>query len=305
MSLRTGTELISLSVLLNKVSGLYGLLAILTGVHLSPLQLSMYIYSIIALVLVAFLTPYIRRQAPLQCLALSWLYIFDTLINAAYTAAFGVTWFMVVSRHEISGGKIPGGGGQMMDDTAGFTNPKYNVTRVDVVATPAAGLTKGQDAVAVGQPGADGSVPSLSHGVLQPESVFSIVVICILWMVRIYFVLVVMAYARSVLRLSAYSTSRTNFYVPTDQSTENPFKEGSSEGQGWKGKLGRAMVTVGKSYWLGNSSTEDENWAQGMGWKFMRNREVQGPVERERRRRSGTGPPPPPPPQPQPLKEVR
>merc|ERR1711964_939933 len=45
MSLRTGVEMVSLSVIFNKLTGFFGLLAILTGVSLSPLQLSMYIYS--------------------------------------------------------------------------------------------------------------------------------------------------------------------------------------------------------------------------------------------------------------------
>jgi inositol phosphorylceramide synthase regulatory subunit len=53
MSLRTGVEMISLSVIFNKVIGFYGLLAILTGLKLNPMQLSMYIYSVTALTLIA------------------------------------------------------------------------------------------------------------------------------------------------------------------------------------------------------------------------------------------------------------
>jgi len=309
MSLRTGTELITLSIAVNKLSGLYGMLALVTGVHLSPLQLSMYIYSLLALVLTAFLAPHIRKQSPLQCLALAWFYILDSIVNAAYTVAFSVTWFLVISQHhsDAQGHTAPGGGGKMMDDTAGFTNPKYNVSQVDIVATPAPGLADGQDAVAVGKPGSPGttaSSPSLGHGVLQPESVPSIVVISALWAVRVYFILVVMAYARSVLRQHLYTSSRTKFYASTDDVAENPFAEGASEGEGWKGKLGRIMVSVGRGYWLGSS--QDDGWTRGMGGKFRRSTDVVGPVERERRRRSGTGPPPPPQPlRVQELQEVR
>merc|ERR1712144_164688 len=53
MSLRTGVEMVSLSVIFNKLTGFFGLLAILTGVSLSPLQLSMYIYSVGALALIS------------------------------------------------------------------------------------------------------------------------------------------------------------------------------------------------------------------------------------------------------------
>ncbi|MCW3717643.1 hypothetical protein UE95_040995, partial [Burkholderia cenocepacia] len=70
---------------MNKISGLYGLLALLTGYHLSPVQLSMYLYSLIALGVAAILFPHIRAQSPLQCLALAYLYALDSIINAAYT----------------------------------------------------------------------------------------------------------------------------------------------------------------------------------------------------------------------------
>jgi hypothetical protein len=90
MSLQTGATLITLSLLLNKVSGLYGLLVLVTGFHLSPFQLSMYIYSLVAFVLTAFLAPHIQKQSPLQCLALAWFYLIDSVINAAYTVFFAV-----------------------------------------------------------------------------------------------------------------------------------------------------------------------------------------------------------------------
>lgn len=302
MSLRTGTELITLSLLLNKVSGFYGLLAILTGLHLSPLQISMYIYSLFALVLTATLAPHIRKQSPLQCLALAWFYVLDTLVNAAYTAAFAVTWFLVISQHhsDAQGGTAPGVGGAMMDDTAGFTSPKYNVSHVEVAATPAAGLTAGQGAVAIGVTGASTSVPgpSLGHGFAQSESVSSILVICALLMVRVYFAFIVLSYARSVLRQHIADVSyRSNIHLqPQDSSlVENPFELHFPGGEGWKGRLGRAMVSVGKTYWLGVD--EDDTWVKGVGGKFRNARDMSdwdnGPLERERRRRSGTGPPPP------------
>lgn len=310
MSLRTGTELITLSLLLNKVSGFYGLLAILTGLHLSPLQLSMYIYSLLALCAIAILGPHIRSQSPFQCLALAWFYVLDSIINAAYTAAFGITWFLVISQHHSAKSgeaPIPGAGGSTIGDTAGFTSPKYNVSAVEVAATPAAGLTDGQDAVAVGIP-AGGSAtysgsPSLGHGVLQPESMSSVIVIVALWAVRVYFILIVLSYARFVLRQHIATVSRSNVQLHTGSAdgnvAENPFARHMPEGQGWKGRLGRMMVGLGRGYWLG--SEEEDAWMISGSGKFRRlaTKEpgVPGVVERERRRRSGTGPPPPPPPQ--------
>ncbi len=304
MSLRTGTELITLSLLLNKVSGFYGLLAILTGLHLSPLQLTMYFYSIAALVLAATLAPHIRKQSPFQCLALACFYVLDTLVNAAYTAAFAVTWFLVVSQHhsDAQGSKAPGAGGSTIDETAGFTSPKYNVSHVEIAASPAAGLTKGQDAVAIGVPGASTSAsgPSLGHGFAQPESFSSILVICLLLAVRIYFALVVLSYARFVLRQYIADVTLRNNSTPFQHKdtsdltlAENPFNPHFPEGKGWKGRAGRLMVNIGKSYWLGTD--EDAGWMRAVGGKFRKSREAigleSGPVERERRRRSGTGPP--------------
>ncbi|KAI9827246.1 MAG: hypothetical protein M1832_005384 [Thelocarpon impressellum] len=310
MSLRTGTELITLSLLLNKVSGIYGLLALLTGLQLSPLQLSMYLYSVGALILTALLAPHIRRQSPLQCLALAWFYILDSIVNAAYTAAFSLTWFLVLSRahSDARGGSgVPSAGGPTMDEAAGFTSPEFNVSGVHVVAQPAAGLTAGQDAVAVAAPGGSNptaAAPSLGHGVLMPESASSIAIITSLWLMRAYFTLVVMAYARSVLRVHMHSMSHVHLSPQPNGAapdSANPFAAHTPDGQGWQGKLGRILVRIGRSYWLGLEEdvdgSDDDGWAAGMGGRFEKNRErgLGGAAERERRRRSGTGPPVPAP----------
>lgn len=305
MSLSTGASLITLSLLLNKVSGLYGLLALLTGYHLSPIQLSMYIYSLFALVLTAVLAPHIRTQSPLHCLALAWFYVLDSAINLTYTVLFGLTWFLVLAQHNAGETPSSGLGASTIDDTSGFTSPQHNVSKVDIIASPAAGLSHGQDAVAAGIPasapaGTTGN-GSMRHAVLQPESMNSIGIIISLWTIRLYFCVIMLAYARFVLRqhiaVSGAKTSSTSYTTasPSSNLAENPFSESRPEGQGWQGKLGRVMVSIGRRYWLG--SDESDAWMSGMGRKFRRSEdtpakaEAPGPLERERRRRSGTGPP--------------
>ncbi|KAF7945932.1 uncharacterized protein EAE97_004970 [Botrytis byssoidea] len=293
MTLRTGTEMISLSMIFNKVTGFYGLLAVLAGLKLSPLQLSMYIYSVAALALTAFLMPHIRKQTPFQCLALAWFYLFDTIINTAFTTAFAVTWLLAVSADQSNKGiSSAAPGGSTIDETAGFTSPKFNVSAVNAIASPASGA--GQDAVAYGT--AAGATLEQSVGI--EESVPSIIVVGILTLIRVYFILVVMAYARQVLRQNMYSASSTKLHLNTDGSTdaraENPFAIGSPQGQGWKGELGRLMVKVGEGYWLGGQV--DEAWVKGLDGRFKTQRTFNGPpgtIERERRARSGTGPPVP------------
>ncbi|KAL1869933.1 hypothetical protein Daus18300_005394 [Diaporthe australafricana] len=112
MSLQTGTEMISIALLINKVTGLYGLLAILTGFSLDAVQFSMYIYSVAVLATLALLIPHIRKQSPFQNLALAWLYIIDTAANAAYTATFAAQWYLR------SGGNPEGDAAEQTTDTA-------------------------------------------------------------------------------------------------------------------------------------------------------------------------------------------
>ncbi|KAK2624464.1 hypothetical protein QTJ16_006414 [Diplocarpon rosae] len=295
MSLRTGVEMVSLSMIFNKLTGFYGLLAILTGVSLSPLQLSMYIYSVGALALLAFLMPFIRKQSPFECLALAWFYLFDTVINTAFTSAFAVTWFLAVSADNANKG-IPSSapGASTIDSTAGFTSPKYNVSKVDVI-------THGQDTVAFGTAGtatATAASPNLGHGVGIEESIPSILVVIFLTMVRAYFILIVMAFARQVVRQHMYAASSAKLHLHTDGTAEgkadNPFAAESPEGAGWKGKLGRIMVKAGEGYWLGGQA--DDEWAKGLDGRFKTTRlsgAPPGTIERERRARSGTGPPNP------------
>ncbi|KAI9374884.1 DUF1753-domain-containing protein [Aspergillus egyptiacus] len=286
MSLRTGASLITLSLLLNKISGLYGLLALLTGYHLSPVQLSMYLYSLIALAIVVLLFPHIRKQSPLQCLALAWLYVFDSVINAAYTAAFGVTWFLVIAQHS-DNEKASGPGSQTIGQTAGFTDSEY-----DTAEMAARDDRSGR------------STDAFGDAVTQPESFQSILFICALWTIRVYFVFVMLAFARQALRLYVATPRHTK--LPTHSRNTSvasmtsvadidrePFSPYSPEGQGWKGKLGRLMISVGRNYWL--AEEEDGNWLH-MGERFPARGtapELPGPLERERRRRSGTGPPAP------------
>lgn len=331
MTLRTGTELITLSLLINKLTGVYGFLALFTGYHLSPLQLSMYIYSILALGLTAALSPHIRRQSPLQCLLLAWFYALDSLVNALYTVAFGVAWFLVLARHTApfdADGSSPekGPGGGMIDDTAGFTNPKYNVSRVDVVATPAPSASAGAQIGLVGHESEDAAAANaggvLGNTILQSGSIASISVISALWAMRLYFVLILMAYARGVLRQSVVmgGMARTGAAPRSSEEQamagqsedcssskpaqervvgarddpaylENPFLEV----EGWKGKLGRSLVRVPRSYWLGPELDEGNgDWMREVGGRFGRKKEGgegKGLQERERRRRAGTGPP--------------
>lgn len=276
-SLRFGAEMISLSLLFNKLAGFYGILALVTGYSLSFLQLSMYIYSLAALVLLCYLMSHIQKASPLEMVALAWFYLIDTLLNGAYTSFFAISWFLTLSAAAVEKeASAPGAG--TMNDTAGFTDP---------VAGSAADI---DGAV----PAADGT-PSLANGAAFTESVPSILLIVLFNIVRIYFSIILFSYARQALKgyIATKASNRQHLHMDgLVDELDGPFSEGSPLGGGWKGKLGRAMTNVGSEWWLGGTK-EDEEWAREQRGKFERvQKELPGTIAREQRARSGTGPPP-------------
>lgn len=263
--------MICLSLLFNKLAGFYGILALVTGYRLSFLQFSMYLYSIIALVLLVILTPHIRKASPLQCIALAYFYLIDTVLNAGYTAIFAGTWFLTLSA-SAKDAEVGTPGSNTINDTA--DPPRV----VDAAAAAAAAA----------------GAPSLADGVAFTESVPSIIILVLLTVVRIYFSIVLFSYARQVLRqyISNKSSQRTHLHMDgADDEAEGPFATGNPLGVGWRGKLGRVMTSVGTNFWMGGHA-DDEEWARNANQRFV-NKELPGTILREQRARSGTGPPPP------------
>lgn len=299
MRLRTGVEMISLSVILNKVAGFYGLLAILTGFELNPMQLSMYIYSVAALILIAFLIPHIRKQTPMQCLALAWFYTLDSIINCIYTIVFAFTWFLSVNSQNPSSSLSGPLGDKAIDSTAGFASPRYISDKVDVVVPLASGLTGRQDAAAIGTDAVSAAIAVspviIQHGFELAESITSLTIIVLLTLIRLYFILIMMAYARQVLRLNMHATKSNAVHLHIDGSsdlnTDNSFGYNTSSGQGWRGRLGRVMIYLCKDYFLGepvqNDWTKDMNDRFKTSTKILKSRDT---FERERRARNGAGP---------------
>ncbi|EFY85784.1 RAS small monomeric GTPase Rab6 [Metarhizium acridum CQMa 102] len=238
VSLQTGTELISLALVFNKVTGVYGLLAILTGYQLSLLQLSTYVYSIGVLGLLVYLIPYIRRQSPFECLALAWLYVLDTTINGAYTATFGLDWYFASTANNES-------------DSASTSLP-------GIVAQGFDGLRR-ERAV---------------HGKAVPqETATSMVLIVGLTLIRVYFSLVVMAFSRQVLQKYMQLMILEG---PGVDENEGPFAADLPDGDGRKGRLGRLMVSLGKGYWLDIPGSE--NWERSVDGKPHSNGTLAGQV---------------------------
>lgn len=240
MSLQTGAELISLALIFNKATGIYGILTLLTGYALSALQVSAYLGSILVLVVLCLCLPHIRTQSPLHNLGLAWVYTVDAFGSAAYTAAFATSWYLAAGQDSTGSA----GGGQ----DAGSSS--------DGDARRDAGKT----AAAQG-----------SAGTGVQETAASMVLVVAFTLVRLYFSLVIMSYARLVL-LRFVDERMSDADDASDDTAPNPFAVGAPLGDGWKGKLGRAMVAVGRAYWLGGKK-EDEEWARAVNSKFRSSRD--------------------------------
>lgn len=218
------------------------------GADISGLQLSMFIYSIVLAITLIALTPSFHKRDPLAALSFAYLYVIDSAINALYTLIFGVSWFLVLSiKHHAAAGTLDNAG---MTHT-GFMSPAYNMSHADVMGSPAVS-EQGTVAVGINVEGA-GTSSFLSSGVLQPESATSILIISILWAIRSYFILIILAFARNVVRESA-------------TPGEEPFT-GRNYGDGWKDRLGRVLVRISKANWQGA-----DGWER-FGSKFRRSEE--------------------------------
>ncbi|KAF8463527.1 Inositolphosphorylceramide synthase subunit Kei1-domain-containing protein [Kalaharituber pfeilii] len=276
MPLSLAADVIALALLVNKVSGLYGLFALLTGAPLSVVQLTMYIYSLfVAAILVYFLIPGIMAKRPIECVAFAWVYVVDSVVNAAFTGLFGVGWFLT------------GPGAVHVPASGSGSLFRGN-------ATVPAGASEDEQVPVGTVGGEDGAAPAA--GILPAESLASITIIVVLWLVRVYFCLIVLSFARKVVR-GEDTTSTSSLLSPSSSSSRYaPFRPYHPSGisnislidaePGWKGKLGRALVGVNRPYWEGDAAYKahhgDEETGGGEGqneeeeWLRLRERERDG-----------------------------
>ncbi|KAF8459548.1 Inositolphosphorylceramide synthase subunit Kei1-domain-containing protein, partial [Terfezia claveryi] len=235
LPLPLGTTIIAYTLLINKISGLYGLLTLLTGASLSLPQLLMYIYSLlIAFLLVTWLIPGISDKKPAEAVVFTWVFGVDSLVNAAFTGLFGVGWYLNGPGATLYAHPMNPSGGHIMGIRGNATTGRVEGDQIPVVSgnsnDPAAAVTAGQ---------------------LPAESVASITIIAVLWLIRIYFFLVVLAFSRAVVRgedVDGNSATAGGRYM----GFRSPALRGvgAIEAEtGWKGKIGRALVGVNRGYW--------------------------------------------------------
>ncbi|KAF5355282.1 hypothetical protein D9758_006082 [Tetrapyrgos nigripes] len=93
LDLKTGVTLALFFAVLNKVAGVYGLIAVATGAGGSFAQLSLYIYSALALVVLVWGLRAIRDEDPKQTLYFAHLFFADHVFSTSWTIFFAVVWW--------------------------------------------------------------------------------------------------------------------------------------------------------------------------------------------------------------------
>ncbi|KAF9269056.1 DUF1753-domain-containing protein [Marasmius fiardii PR-910] len=93
LDLKTAVSVTLFFAVFNKVAGVYGLIALLTGAGGSFSQLSLYIYSVLALVALVWGLKAVREEDPQKTLYFAHLFFADHIFSTAWTVYFSVVWW--------------------------------------------------------------------------------------------------------------------------------------------------------------------------------------------------------------------
>ncbi|KIO25873.1 hypothetical protein M407DRAFT_24833 [Tulasnella calospora MUT 4182] len=94
VDIKTGVKIVILFAVINKVAGVYGLLALLTGAGGSLAQLSMYLYSVIALAACVVGLKAVSLEDAEKTLLTAHFFFVDHLLNSVWLAIFAVDWWL-------------------------------------------------------------------------------------------------------------------------------------------------------------------------------------------------------------------
>jgi len=94
LDLKTAVTIVLLFAVLNKVAGVYGLVAVITGAGGSAAQLSLYIYSVVGLVALVWGLKATAQENPKNTLYFAHLFFADHVISTAWLVFFAVAWWV-------------------------------------------------------------------------------------------------------------------------------------------------------------------------------------------------------------------
>ncbi|KAF9480509.1 DUF1753-domain-containing protein [Pholiota conissans] len=187
LDLKTGVTIALLFALLNKVAGVYGLIAVLTGAGGSFAQLSLYIYSVLALVALAWGLRVVQEAHAKKTLYFAHLFFADHIFSTSWTVFFALVWWLWT----------PHDGRQQANSSA-----QQDMMNLGNSSTPH--LTPEQRKAA-------------AMAIWNHEKGLALAVIIVAWVFKIYFALLVYSYAMH-LRKGSYRSlplSRSVFVSST------------------------------------------------------------------------------------------
>ncbi|THH09928.1 hypothetical protein EW145_g1688 [Phellinidium pouzarii] len=116
VDIKLGVTIVFLFALLNKVAGVYGLIAVFTGGSFA--QVSMYVYSVITLVAFGWALKVVAEEDPRRTLYFAHLFFADHILSTAWTIFFAVVWW-IYTPHDGRRQANSAAQEQLMEDGAG------------------------------------------------------------------------------------------------------------------------------------------------------------------------------------------
>ncbi|CAN6674364.1 hypothetical protein TRVA0_052S00562 [Trichomonascus vanleenenianus] len=165
-----GAEIITAIGVLNKASGFYGILSIFTGHPLDPMEWVLNILSLVLLPVYAHVFLTISQRNALRMVVFAYIYAIDTLVSSlSFSIYFIVHWFSTKAKEmAAAGGVVTNNGTAVANDTQ---------------------VMRRADDTAVSQSAS-----------LAQETAVTIVITVALLIVRLYFTVVILSYARQLVR---------------------------------------------------------------------------------------------------------
>ncbi|KAK4047406.1 hypothetical protein OIV83_005453 [Microbotryomycetes sp. JL201] len=237
LDLKLGASIISLFGLLNKVAGVYGMMAVITGGTVA--QLTMYIYSLATLFVFIWGFKSIAEENGPRSLMYAHLFALDHLVGTIYTTLFAVVWYVYVPH---DGRRVANSDAQkqMMGDIDGTMM----------------GLNDEERAAA-------------AQAVWKSERGFAAAVLLAGWFIKIYFIFVLYSFAMHLRRNTYHALPKTRprgpsfinsyAYNPPPRLQRYPSRSGEPRYSHLRGTSGNTSIgtdtTLAETLWEGDETS--------------------------------------------------
>ncbi|KAM0786426.1 hypothetical protein ACM66B_001890 [Microbotryomycetes sp. NB124-2] len=271
LDLKLGASIISLFGLLNKVAGVYGMMAVITGGTVA--QLTMYIYSLATLFVFIWGFKSIAEENGPRSLMYAHLFALDHLVGTIYTTLFAVVWYVYVPH---DGRRVANSDAQkqMMGDIDGTMM----------------GLNDDERAAA-------------AQAVWKSERGFAAAVLLAGWFIKIYFIFVLYSFAMHLRRNTYHALPKTRprgpsfinsyAYNPPPRLQRYPSRSGEPRYSHLRGTSGNTSIgtdtTLAETLWEGDETGIGGGGGGGLGDSSLQATTVVGTAPSVTRVRSNSG----------------